>query len=194
MSEPTLNQWNGISEDTEFDKKYFLDTDMSYSETNDTQKACHTSGLGSITILDRLTGFGEYIRDVETGYRDKHGEFWLASGNFNILEEGCKTFGEAIALIKKNANNCIGKEHEDKFPIQRVKKAEEKLKKVESAWQDSELRAEKAEAELKEMREILGDLFYSDEDDGSLKFSIWINELKYDFLTGKTAPYKELGR
>lgn len=133
MSKPKLNIWNGISESTEFDEKYFLDMDMSYSDTGDTQKACHTAGLGSITILDRLTGFEGYVRDVETGYRDKHGEFWLASGDFNILEKGCKTFGEAIALIKSNANNCIGKEHEDKFPIQRAQRAEARVKELENA-------------------------------------------------------------
>ena len=44
---------------------------------------------------------------------------------------------------------------------------------------------ERLESEIKEMRTILGDLFYENQDDGSLKFSIWINELKYDFLTGK---------
>jgi hypothetical protein len=133
MSEPVLNTWNGISEATAFDEKYFLDIDMSYSDSGDTQKACHTAGLGSITILDRLTGYGHNVRDVETGYRDEHGEFWLASGDFNILEQGCKTFGEAIALIKSNANNCVGKEHEDKFPIQRAERAEARVKNLETA-------------------------------------------------------------
>ena len=52
-------------------------------------------------------------------------------------------------------------------------------------------RAEKAEAKIEEMQKILSEFIYEDQDDGSLKFSIWINELKYDFLTGKTAPYKE---
>jgi len=136
MSEPTLNIWNGISEDTTFDKKYFLDMDMSFSDSGDTQKACHTAGLGSITILDRLTGYGHDVRDVETGYRDKHGEFWLASGDFNILEKGCKTFCEAIALIKSSANNCIGKEHEDTFPIQRAERAEARVEELGNALQD----------------------------------------------------------
>lgn len=133
MSEPTLNRWNGIFEDTPFDAKYFLDVDMGLN-TTDFQKACHTSALGSITVLDRLTGYEGYVRDIETGYRDLHGEFWLASGNFNILEQGCKTFGEAIALIKKNANNCIGKEHDEKLPIQRTKKAEARVKELEAGF------------------------------------------------------------
>lgn len=135
MSEPKLNKWSGIKEDTPFDSKYFLDVDMGLN-TTDIQQACHTCSLGSITVLDRLTGYEGYVRDVETGFRDLHGEFWLASGNFNILEKGCETFGEAIALIKKNANNCIGKEHDEKFPIQRAKKAEERIKELEEENQN----------------------------------------------------------
>jgi hypothetical protein len=131
MSKPTLNEWNGIKENTPFESKYFLDVDTGLNTTQDIQQACHTSALGSITVLDRLTGYEGYIRDVETGFRDLHGEFWLASGNFNILEKGCKTFGEAIELIKKNANNCVGIEHDEKFPIQRVKKLEARIKELE---------------------------------------------------------------
>jgi hypothetical protein len=128
-SKPILNKWNGIKEDTKFESKYFLDVDMELN-TTDIQQACHTCALGSITVLDRLTGYGGYIRDIETGYRDLHGEFWLASGNFNIIEKGCETFGEAIALIKKNANNSIGKEHDEQYPIQRAKKLEAKVEEL----------------------------------------------------------------
>lgn len=135
MSKPILNKWNGIKEDTEFDSKYFLEVDMGLN-TTDTQQACHTCALGSITVLDRLTGYEGYVRDVETGYRDLHGEFWLASCNFNILDENCETFGEAIALIKERANNCVGKEHDEKFPIQRAKKAEERVKELEQKIQE----------------------------------------------------------
>lgn len=60
-----------------------------------------------ITVLDRLTGWGNGIRDVETGYTDKDGRFWLASWNFDIRKKGVKTIGEAIELIKKSANTCI---------------------------------------------------------------------------------------
>ena len=59
-----------------------------------------------ITILDRMTGFG--WRDIETGYKDIDGKFWLASGNFDIREYPELTIKEAIAFIKKNANNCKG--------------------------------------------------------------------------------------
>ena len=60
-----------------------------------------------ITVLDRMTGWGGSIRDVETGYTDKDGKFWLASGNFDIRRLDVKTIGEAIELIKGNANTCI---------------------------------------------------------------------------------------
>jgi hypothetical protein len=59
-----------------------------------------------ITVLDRMTGFG--WRDIETGYRDIEGKFWLASGDFDIRDYPELTITEAIAFIKKNANNCIG--------------------------------------------------------------------------------------
>ncbi|MEG0207089.1 hypothetical protein [Citrobacter sp.] len=91
----------------------------------DIQHACHVIGLGSLTVLDRRTGFG--WRDTETGFRDwnrtkviqwKEGEpvrhearFWLASGMFDIREfipeEGI-LFSEAVAIVKSNANNCRG--------------------------------------------------------------------------------------
>lgn len=61
---------------------------------------------GYISVLDRMTGFG--YRDIETGYRDKDGLFWLASGNFDIREYPDYTVEEAIELIKVNANNCKG--------------------------------------------------------------------------------------
>ncbi len=69
------------------------------------QWALHTN-LGTITVLDRETGYGTGIRDVETGYRDLDGNFWLASGGYDIRDMNVKTFGEAIASVKKNANTC----------------------------------------------------------------------------------------
>lgn len=71
----------------------------------DYQVALHTN-LGSITVLDRMTGFG--YRDVETGYRSPDNKFWLASGHCDVRFSGAKTFGEAIEWIKANANNCVG--------------------------------------------------------------------------------------
>lgn len=80
-----------------------VDNQMEYER----QWAVHTN-LGSITVLDRLTGFG--WRDTETGFRakDKGGSFWLASGHIDVRDSGAKTFGEAIEFIKANANTCIG--------------------------------------------------------------------------------------
>ena len=61
---------------------------------------------GSITVLDRLTGFG--YRDTETGYRSKDGEFWLASGSFDIRDFPSLEIEDAIQFIKDNANLCKG--------------------------------------------------------------------------------------
>lgn len=80
-------------------------------------------GIGVISILDRLTGYIGYVRDIETGFRaqcqeeyklisepdqaKRYANFWLASGNFDIRTfEG--TYAEAIQHIKNNANTCIG--------------------------------------------------------------------------------------
>jgi hypothetical protein len=68
------------------------------------QVALHTD-LGSLTVLDRMTGFGH--RDVETGYRADNGDFWLASGNVDVRLSGAETSGEAIEYVKKMANTCV---------------------------------------------------------------------------------------
>lgn len=90
----------------EFSADLFYEVDMRHSES-DTQFAFH-SDLGSITVLDRMTGYGYGIRDIETGYRDMSGKFWLASGGFDIREKQCATIQDAIYCIKANANNCKG--------------------------------------------------------------------------------------
>lgn len=78
-----------------------------YNPPDQTGVAFH-SNLGSITVLDRLTGYGGGVRDVESGYRSEEGLFWLASGGVDIRSmEGC-TIGEVIQYIKDNANTCIG--------------------------------------------------------------------------------------
>jgi hypothetical protein len=61
-----------------------------------------------LSVLDRLTGYGDEKRDIETGYRDKSNLFWLASGNFDIREYGELSINEAINFIKRNANTCVG--------------------------------------------------------------------------------------
>lgn len=78
-----------------------------YQFESDIQYALHTN-LGSLTVLDRMTGFG--FRDTETGFRSPDGEFWLASGMLDVRLSGSETIGEAIDWIKKNANTCTGKE------------------------------------------------------------------------------------
>ena len=70
---------------------------------DDQQLALHTN-IGSLTILDRMTGFG--IRDTETGYRSTEGKFWLASGGCDVRDHNFKTIGDAIVWVKKNANTC----------------------------------------------------------------------------------------
>ena len=95
--------WRYVTDETPFDKEMFYVIESCDGE--DVQSVFHCD-LGSITVLDRLTGFG--WRDVESGFRDKDGKFWLASGNFDIIAIKPKTFGEAIEMIKKNSNTCIG--------------------------------------------------------------------------------------
>ncbi len=71
--------------------------------------ALHTNH-GSLTVVDRMTGFGH--RDIETGFRDtdKNGRnFWLASGDCDVRDSGCKTIGEAIDWVKERANTCVPK-------------------------------------------------------------------------------------
>jgi len=65
--------------------------------------ALHTN-MGSLTVCDRMTGFG--YRDIESGFRDKAGNFWLASGCCDVRYSGCLTIGEAINWIKERANTC----------------------------------------------------------------------------------------
>lgn len=109
--EKTINEcgkevWSGVNGSEDFNDALFHEVDMSWAES-DTQVAFH-SNLGSITVLDRVTGFGDGMRDTETGYRDPDGKFWLASGWFDIRNQNCKTIAEAIDCIKRNANNCRG--------------------------------------------------------------------------------------
>lgn len=92
-----------VTLDTPISNGHFVEVDC--CDYEDEQFALHTN-LGSITVLDRMTGFG--WRDVETGYRDMDGKFWLSSGNMDVRDHGCKTFGEMVDWVKNNANNCVG--------------------------------------------------------------------------------------
>lgn len=109
--EKTINEygkevWQGATGCEDFNADLFYEVDVSWSES-DSQVAFH-SNLGSITVLDRVTGYGGGMRDTETGYRDPDGKFWLASGCFDIRNKNCKTIANAIDCIKQNANNCRG--------------------------------------------------------------------------------------
>ena len=99
----------GATADTPFSTEYFHEVLDYLPHASDYDKeiqvALHTN-LGSITVLDRRTGFGG--RDIETGYRDPKGKFWLASGGMDVRYAAVATLGEAISWIKRNANTCIG--------------------------------------------------------------------------------------
>lgn len=93
--------YKGVRLTDKFNDELFHKVEDSFED--DIQVALHTNH-GSITVLDRMTGFG--WRDIETGYRDPKGNFWLASGNLDIRKFDIKTIGEAIAWIKQHANTC----------------------------------------------------------------------------------------
>ncbi len=65
----------------------------------------HHSELGSITVLDRMTGFG--WRDIESGFRAPDGCHWIATGGFDIRNFSELSISDAIDLIKVNANTCV---------------------------------------------------------------------------------------
>lgn len=96
-----------ITEDTKAEDLIFKDVSFC---PGDQQWACHTP-VGSITVLDRMTGFGH--RDIKSGYRDPSGRLWIASGNFDVRRRGCRTFGEMALAIKDNANTLQGYHPED---------------------------------------------------------------------------------
>lgn len=81
----------------------FAEVPMALQEN---RQYAHHAKWGSITVLDRMTGYG--YRDVETGFRDPDGRFWLAAGNFSIRMFPELTIKEAISKIKENANVCQG--------------------------------------------------------------------------------------
>ncbi len=100
--------WAGVTLDSPFQLDIFHEVDMGDSESDyekSYQWAFHCD-IGSITVLDRRTGFG--WRDTESGFRDRENRFWLASGMYDVRKSGCKTIGEAIQWIKDRANACVG--------------------------------------------------------------------------------------
>jgi len=96
--------YRGVTPETPFSFLDFYEVPEQFD--SDIQYALHTN-LGSLTVLDRMTGFG--VRDTETGYRSLEGKFWLASGGYDVRESGVETIQEAIDWVKKNANTCVGR-------------------------------------------------------------------------------------
>ena len=105
--------WIGVKGDSLIIEENFHEVDMHHPFLDEIgrepniQFAFHCN-LGSITVLDRMTGFS-FGRDTETGFRDVEDKFWLASGMFDIRNYMPMTFSDAVDLIKINANVCAGK-------------------------------------------------------------------------------------
>lgn len=103
----------------EFGKEHYLEvteetpfSDLEFHEVPDQmetnkQWALHTN-IGSLTVLDRLTGYEGGVRDIETGYRATDGKFWLASGGHDVRQSAAETMQDAIDWVKQNANTCAG--------------------------------------------------------------------------------------
>ena len=104
--------WIGVKGDSLIIEDNFHEVNMHHPFLDeigrgpDIQFAFHCN-LGSITVLDRMTGFS-FGRDTETGYRDPDGKFWIASGMFDIRAHMPMTFADAVKLIKQNANTRAG--------------------------------------------------------------------------------------
>ena len=97
--------YKGVVDGSLFDDLSFHEP--AYQFETDKSVALHTN-LGSLTVLDRLTGYSGGIRDTETGYRDPDGKFWLASGGYDVRGSGAETVRDAINWVKKKANTCVG--------------------------------------------------------------------------------------
>jgi len=100
-----VESWTGVLLDDEFNPGDMHDS--KHNDVDNFQRVIHTN-LGTITVLDRMTGYGCGAMDTETGFRDMAGNFWLATGRMDVRRAGCKTFGDAIQWIKDNANTCTG--------------------------------------------------------------------------------------
>lgn len=83
---------------------FYLDEKLEY---NDKLFYAYFCGY-RITVVDRMTGYGNGQRDTETGLLDyrlpKDRNFWLASCMFDIRDYPDLTIEEAIKKIKECAN------------------------------------------------------------------------------------------
>ena len=105
INESNKPAYRGVTAETEFSSDLFHKPEYQGIGEDDETFAFH-SEMGSLTVVDRMTGFG--FRDIEAGYRSPEGKFWLASGGNDVRRSGCKTVGEAIEWVKTRANNCKG--------------------------------------------------------------------------------------
>lgn len=85
--------------------------DVEWAETDvgteDKLFVLHLTGNTKLTVLDRMTGYGGGIRDIESGFTDSVGKFWLASGGYDVRSH-TGTVEEAIVWVKEKANTCVG--------------------------------------------------------------------------------------
>ena len=107
INEYGKEEYDDVKAEDVFSKELFHDVAYETTRDNNKQWAFH-SNLGSLTVLNRMTGWGNGVRDTETGYRSPDGKFWLASGGYDVRESGCKTIGEAIDWVKRYSNSCVG--------------------------------------------------------------------------------------
>lgn len=61
-----------------------------------------------LTVLARRTGFSFSLFDIETGFRDATGKFWLASGMKDLRNHPEFTAAEAVAWVKEQSNTVRG--------------------------------------------------------------------------------------
>ena len=99
--------YRGVNSESKFSADLFHFPEWQPKEEGEYSKAFH-SELGSLTVLRRKTGYSGSPIDVESGYRDEDGKFWLASCGYDISSEDIETVGDAIKWIKTHANTCLG--------------------------------------------------------------------------------------
>lgn len=97
--------WKGVSLGDAFSKELFYTVYEATAYYETSQWAFH-SNLGSLTVIDKNRGYGNH--DMETGYRDPEGKFWLASVGQDVRLSGVATVGDAIEWVKARANTCVG--------------------------------------------------------------------------------------
>lgn len=90
--------YQGVMPETPFNDLDFHEVPDQIDDAR--QVALHTN-LGTLTVHDRMTGFG--YRDTETGYRAPDGKFWLATGYQDVRQSDAATMQEAIDWVKERA-------------------------------------------------------------------------------------------